>query len=181
MIMSTRIPNIYGGGANTNVNGLRFEQTTSLDTTLKRKGFEIIDDKVYYKERTIGWSVGKNKLYKKFLTPLGIDYSDYNSKKWQPDECFINELNNTAYIIEKKFQSSRGSVDEKLPGCHFKKMEYEKLFHPLGYDVEFIYVFNNWFEQDEYKDTKEYISLMGCYYFFNEIPLKALGIDFCEN
>ena len=178
MIMSTRMPNVYGGGANTNVNGLKFEQTTSLDSTLERKGFEIIDNEVYYKDRKIGWSVGKNKLYTKFLTPHNIDYKQYNSKRWQPDECFINELNQTAYIIEKKFQTSSGSVDEKLPGCHFKKMEYEKLFSPLGYKVQFIYVFNDWFKKAEYKDTKEYIYMMGCSYFFNEIPLNALGIDF---
>ena len=40
------MPNVYGGGANTNVNGLKFEQTTSLDSILERKGFEIIDDEV---------------------------------------------------------------------------------------------------------------------------------------
>ncbi len=34
------------------------------------------------------------------------------------------------------------------------------------------------FKKDEYKDTKEYIYMMGCSYFFNEIPLKELGIDF---
>ena len=49
--MSTRMPNVYGGGANTNVNGLKFEQTTSLDSILERKGFEIIDDEVYYKDK----------------------------------------------------------------------------------------------------------------------------------
>lgn len=102
--MSTRMPNVYGGGANTNVNGLKFEQTTSLDSTLERKGFEIIDNEVYYQDRKIGWSVGKNKLYTKFLTPQNIDYKQYNSKRWQPDECFINELNQTAYIIEKNFR-----------------------------------------------------------------------------
>lgn len=102
--MSTRMPNISGGGANTNVNGLQFEQTTSLDSTLESKGFEIIDNKVYFKDKKIGWSVGKNKLYTKFLTPQDIDYKKYNSKRWQPDECFINELNQTAYIIEKNFR-----------------------------------------------------------------------------
>lgn len=49
--MSTRMPNISGGGANTNINGLQFEQTTSLDSTLESKGFEIIDNKVYFKDK----------------------------------------------------------------------------------------------------------------------------------
>ena len=82
-------------------------------------------------------------------------------------------ITKTAFIIEKKFQSSSGSVDEKLPSCHFKKREYEKLFFPLGYPVVFIYVFNDWFQHSMYRDTLQYIEDMGCYYFFNEIPLTV--------
>ena len=36
-----------------------------------------------------------------FLEPKGINYANYNSKKWLPDECFINLDNRVAYIIEK--------------------------------------------------------------------------------
>lgn len=86
-------------------------------------------------------------------------------------------MNNTAYIIEKKFQSGSGSVDEKLPGCHFKKLEYEKLFTPLGFSVEFMYVFNDWFLDKKYEDMLKYIKYMGCNYCFNEIPLSFLGLN----
>ena len=55
-----------------------------------------------------------------FKKPRGINYKEYNSKQWQPDECFINEQNKFAYIIDKKFQNSSGIVDEKLLGCHLK-------------------------------------------------------------
>lgn len=74
-----------------------------------------------------------------------------------------------------KFNSS-GSVDEKLPNCAFKKKEYEKLCHPINFKVEFIYVFNDWFKQKMYTDTLEYIKNVGCKYFYNEIPLKTLGL-----
>ena len=80
-------------------------------------------------------------------------------------------------MIEKKFQNRAGSVDEKLPGCDFKKKEYEKLFKPLNMKVAFIYVFNDWFQQDEYKDTLEYIENCGCNYYFNTLPLSALGLS----
>ena len=111
------------------------------------------------------------------LEPNGVDYRDINSKQWQPDECFINFEHRIAFIIEKKFQNSSGSVDEKLPGCHFKKREYEKLFHPLGFEVEYLYVFNDWFHDPRYRDTLEYITEMGCHYFFDEIPLDFLRIQ----
>lgn len=171
-----RNPNIYGGGAQTNTNGLRFEQTTSLESALKIANYTVHDEKVYYNNKLIGLTVPKNRIYSHFLEPNGINYTFYNSKKWLPDECFINFKNKTAYIIEKKFQSSEGSVDEKLPGCHFKKLEYTKLFNPLGYHVEYLYVFNDWFKKRKYKDTLEYIEMMTCKFFFNKIPLDFLGL-----
>lgn len=127
-MLKTKQPNKYGGGSKTNVNGLRFEQSTSLNTILGETGYSVSNNLVSYKDQIIGWSVSKRKLYSVFFGPKGINYKEYNSKRWEPDECFINELNRTVYIIEKKFQNSSGSVDEKLPGCHFKKLEYEKLF-----------------------------------------------------
>lgn len=169
-------PNTYGGGAKTNENGLTFEQVTSLDDTLKNAGYHVIKSKVVYDKNIVGFSVAKHKLYKDFLNKYNIDYTQYNSKKWLPDECFINTNTKTVYVIEKKFQNRSGSVDEKLPGCQFKKMEYEKLFTPLGYTVEFAYVFNDWFLRPEYRDVLEYIKKTECYYFFNKIPLKFLGL-----
>lgn len=171
-----RIPNRFGGGARTNANGLLFEQTTSLDAALEEAGYRVVHHYVYAGNNRIGLSVQKNSIYTHFLEPNGINYANYNSKKWLPDECFINLNDRVAYIIEKKFQNSEGSVDEKLPGCHFKKMEYEKLFSTLYFKVEYLYVFNDWFRKDKYKDTLNYIEMMGCRYFFNYIPLDFLGL-----
>lgn len=169
-------PNTFGGGARTNANGLHFEQTTSLDNALERAGYEVRNHNVYQNGTNIGMSVPQSRLYKYFLAPNGINYKDYNSKEWHPDEAFINYANKTVYIIEKKFQNTAGSVDEKLPSCHFKKLEYLKLVTPLNFQVEFIYVFNDWFKNSKYRDTLQYIKAVGCHYFYNEIPLDFLGL-----
>lgn len=171
-----KTPNRYGGGAKTNQNGLYFEQTTSLDNALINAGYRVENHEIYRGNLRIGMSVPQKSLYTYFLNPQGIYYYNYNSKEWRPDEAFINFENQTVYIIEKKFQNCAGSVDEKLPSCHFKKIEYQKMFEPLNFEVEFIYIFNNWFLNDKYRDTLEYIKKMGCYYFFNEIPLDFLGL-----
>lgn len=174
--MSQRI-NIYGGGSNTNLSGLHFEQQTSLNDALHAAGYSVNENcEVYYNNTLIGLSVPKRNFYNTFLEPQGIDYRNYNSKRWEPDEAFVNFTNNTVYIIEKKFQSQNGSVDEKLPGCDFKKREYEKLCTPLNYKVKFIYIFNDWFNQELYTDTLQYIQNVGCHYFFSEIPLHELGL-----
>lgn len=173
-----RMHNIYGGGSQTNKNGLEFERDTSLDEALINAGYTIKDCYIYDKENNyIGLSIPKNNLYKNFLEKEKIDYKKYNSKKWLPDEAFLNEYTRTVYIIEKKYQQTSGSVDEKLPNCDFKKKEYEKLFNPLNIKVRYIYIFNNWFNHPQYKDVLEYIIDAGCEYYFNEIPFESLGLE----
>ena len=96
-----RMHNIYGGGSKTNVNGLEFERDTSLDEALENKGYRIVDGDVYDKDSNlIGISIPKNNLYKNFLEKEKIDYKKYNSKKWLPDEAFLNYKTKTIYIIQ---------------------------------------------------------------------------------
>ena len=83
-----RTPNIHGGGARTNANGLYFEQTTSLEDALENARYHVYGIKVYDGETLIGLSVPKNKIYSCFLEPSGIDYICYNSK----NGCQMNAL-----------------------------------------------------------------------------------------
>lgn len=171
-------PNRFGGGAQTNRNGLHFEQTTSLNDALLRAGFQICDQyNVYKNNRLIGLSVNKSKFSTVFLKNHHINYLQYNSKRWDPDEAFVNLENRTVYIIEKKFQQSSGSVDEKLSTFPFKKREYEKLLAPIGFDVVYIYLLSsNWFNNARYKDYFDYMEEQNCPYFFDTLPLEALGL-----
>lgn len=169
--------NIHGGGANTNVNGLRFEQETNLNEALEKAGYVLFGNNVMLKNtEIIATSAGKNKLYNDILEPRGIDYKKYISRKLLPDEALLNYLNNTIYIIEKKFQHSDGSVDEKLQTCDFKRKQYKKLFNPIKINVEYIYVLSDFFEQPRYVDVFNYIHSSGCEYFFNEIPIDYLEL-----
>lgn len=84
------------------------------------------------------------------------------------------------YIIEKKFQNGSGSVDEKLQTCDFKKLIFTRLLKPLNINVEYIYVLNDWFKQECYKDVLEYILSKDCQYYYNEIPLTKLPLPHTE-
>ena len=60
--------NTIGGGAQTNSNGLKFEQSTLLDDALREKGYIVKDCYVYLDGNIpIGMSVYKRNLYSKFL------------------------------------------------------------------------------------------------------------------
>lgn len=175
--MSQKI-NKHGGGSQTNHNGLLFEQETSLNDALRDNGFEIRNNyEVYFNNKLLGFSINKVKFTTYFLRNKGIDYAKYNSKRWEPDEAFINETNKTVYIIEKKFQHSYGSVDEKLATFLFKIYEYKKLLDPIGYSVQYIYLLSSkWFDQPKYDDYYKFMDIYKCPHYFDTLPLKAIGL-----
>lgn len=194
-----RKPNTIGGGAQTNINGLKFERNTSLLADIqKTKRYRVTfgcdqnprftpaKRRDYATRKTCGQvfdlKSGKriaqyfeqDVLYTQFLEINGVNYKDFNSYKLKPDGCLI--IGNTAIIIEKKFQSGTGSVDEKLQTCDFKKKQYEKLFGPIGFEVRYIYLLNGWFNQPKFDDVFKYIPSVGCEYFIDVLPLKAVGL-----
>lgn len=171
--------NTHGGGANTNAHGLKFEQDTSLNATLSKAGYLVVGCKVYCQGAPCALSVPKNLLYTHFLIPRGVDWRERISKKLLPDEALYVDRVKTLFIIEKKFQHSSGSVDEKLQTCAFKKRQYQRLVQGLDIDVEYLYVCNDWFQREEYRDVRAYIEAVGCHIFFQEIPLAVLRLPSC--
>lgn len=175
-----RNPNRFGGGAQTNRNGLLFEQTTSLNDAFIEAGFEIRNRyDIYFRNHFVGRSINQNDFSAVFLREHGINDRSINSKRWKPDEAFINESNHTVYIIEKKFQSTSGSVDEKLATFPFKMHEYKKLLTPIGYDIVYIYLLSSqWFDNPRYQDYYDYMNDLNCPYYFDILPLDALGLQY---
>lgn len=171
-----RNPNTHGGGALTNAHGLYFEQTTSLNDALINGGYKLTSDgKVYNSnDLLLGYSKSK-RAFVRFMEDWHVDLN-VNSDILLPDDAFINVRNETVYIIEKKFQSVAGSVDEKLQTCLYKRRQYYKLVSQIGYDIAYTYILSDWFKQSKYYDVLKYIEEVGCYYFFNELPLQFLNI-----
>ncbi len=170
--------NTHGGGACTNEHGLKFEQETSLEEALINAGYSISKRNLVLdkQKNCLALIAPKQKFYSRFLESENIDWRNCISKRLFPDEALINFTNNTVYIIEKKFQHGSGSVDEKLQTCDFKKKQYKKLLYDTIYEIEYIYVCNDWFKQSCYKDVHDYIHSVGCHIFFNDIPLDFLEL-----
>ena len=166
-----------GTGGGHTITGLHFEERIALKSVLDSiDGYSINGNDVYFNDKKVAEIYRKNEVYKKLLEPKGIDYKGLITKRLLPDDSILVLSKNTLFIIEIKFQEGAGSVDEKLQTCDFKKKQYQKLMKPLGIAVEYVYVLNDWFRKDEYKDVMEYIKSVGCHYFFNEIPLVFLGL-----
>lgn len=161
-----------------------------LETDLS-KAFVVSDE-----NGLIGEGMSKSSIYD-YLIHNGIDYKEVTSKKYEPDDAFINYRNNKLYIIEKKFQNGSGSVDEKLETFDYKRMIYKRLFMlktsveshntykdivlseviDLVSDVEFIFIGNDFFENEKYNDVLDFMKRNDIFYFIDEtMPINVLGL-----
>jgi hypothetical protein len=163
------------GGGKTRV-GLDFENRVNLLAVFATTpGYSVKDTTVLYGKKEVAVSISKYRLYE-FLEKHGVDYKTIVSKRLLPDEALYVTDQKKVFIIEIKFQEVGGSVDEKLQTCDFKKKQYQKLFKLLETEVEYIYILSDWFKKPEYKDVLTYISEVGCYYYFQTLPLDVLGL-----
>ena len=120
--------------------------------------------------------VFKKHAFYKYIASPGVDWRQHLSKQLFPDNCIYVIVNNTLFVIECKFQRVAGSVDEKLQTCDYKRKRYKRLLAELNYEVEYIYILNDWFKQPCYSDTLDYIISVGCQYYFEYLPLQKLGL-----
>lgn len=164
------------GGANTQT-GLSFEGKVDFLTFIqKQKNYSVDGNKIFYNKKEVGLTFKKHGLYK-YLEDNGIDYANFISKRLLPDDAIFVIANNTMHILEIKFQEVAGSTDEKLQTCAFKIRQYKKLLSRLNIEVKYIYILNDWFEKPEYKDVLDYVlSVEGCSYYFNYLPLQKIGL-----
>jgi len=142
----------------------------------KMPGYSVVGDIIIFEGKEIARLYKKNKLYTGLLTPMGVAYKKLISKRLLPDDAVLVLVNKTLYIVEIKFQTVSGSVDEKLQTCDFKLKQYKKLISQLGLNVKYVYILNDWFKKPEYKDVLDYVKSVDCDYFFNELPLSYLGL-----
>ncbi len=164
------------GGVNTKT-GLYFESEVDFLTLIKsQENYSVRSNQILYNNKTVGLSFKKHGLYR-YLQEKGIDYKKFISKKLLPDDVIFVIANNTFFIIEIKFQGVAGSTDEKLQTCDFKIKQYRKLLSQLNVEIQYIYILNDWFKDPGYKDVLDYIiSISGCSYCFNYLPLQKLGL-----
>ena len=163
------------GGGNT-ITGLIYEAKVDLKTFLSQQDdYKVTGFDVYYRGDIVAKLFKKYELYR-YLESVGVDWTKHLSRQLVPDNCIYVIVKNTVYIIEVKYQQTTGSVDEKLQTCDFKKKQYTKLFSELNYRVEYMYILDDWFRQDRYKDVRDYVISVGCHYYYNYIPLHELGL-----
>jgi hypothetical protein len=93
-----------------------------------------------------------------------------------PDECYIDNLYSNIFIIEKKFQQSKGSVCEKIQTIDFKLWQYQRLFPT--FNIIYIYCLSEWFKKN-CRAELEYLKIKKIPIFYgNDIKYKMKIIKF---
>ena len=165
--------NTSGGGAQTNANGLHFEDFTALHNLLPLISggtYQIQNNQLFIngvcQDKFMYLPKGRFRPFMRQMHPM-LDAQITNASIWskelRPDQVMI--IGNTINIFEAKTQNGSGSVDEKLQTCDFKKKQFERLLEPI-YRVEYVYLLDDWFLDEKYRDVKAYINASGCKYFF---------------
>lgn len=135
------------GGSHTK-SGAKFKKSTNLPQFLQahcvlknltiptyknrrlNQSYKVYDE---HFEKLIGYATRKRQFYIVAKELFDLDMSKNDIKSWEPDEAFYNIYTNTWYIVEKKFQKTKGSVDEKILGFVEKTKEYRQMFAYLDH------------------------------------------------
>ena len=154
------------GGANTNKNGLKFEEKTSIEQTLKDKGYITIfmDDKKK-KSYYLKFNDKNNNEEIIYLTKYG--FKMYFREKFniftykEPDESYIINKNNIykLKILEKKNQNVNGSVEEKLKTGDFIRKEYDLMINENldnKFNISYAFCVNKFLQDKFESNTQKY-------------------------
>jgi hypothetical protein len=169
------------GGANTNKNGLSYEEKTNLETLYSecnenKKNKSKVIKFIGYENELI--NANKSILHK-YMENIGEKDTSIQSAAGckEPDEAYIDLTRKYIFVIEKKFQQTPGSVDEKIQTAAFKKYHYSNLFP--NFKIHYIYCLSDWFKRDEYKSVLEYLSNINIPVFWgNDEEYKKNIINF---
>lgn len=168
------------GGANTNANGLPYEEMTDL-----RDRYSIINFNTNFKnikfnnsEKIFVTPVRKSRFLNMMFDELYENVAHAHGCK-QPDEVFVDRNNCLLFIIEKKFQNKNGSVCEKTQTPHFKKWQYKRMFP--NYHIVYIYCLSDWFKAN-CKAELEYLEYLSIPVFWgNDINYKENIVNYIVN
>jgi len=171
---------VGAGGANTTINGLSFENKTSIENKLLENNYikVIMDTKKkygYYFE----YKNNNNKII--YMTQAGFKLyfkKTFNIEVYkQPDEAFLIFSNNEYHlkILEKKNQNTDGSIEDKLKTGQFNRREYEKMLNKyVLFNISYAFCISHFLQEKfesnkiKYKNMKEIMNEDGIKLFYGD-------------
>lgn len=181
--------------------GKTFEEATDLATFIEHhydlqplssnlykpkelmRSFDVFDRET---GKHIGMVTRKAQFHKVIKEFYNIDFEARDVPKWEPDDVYINEDSNTFFIIEKKFQQTSGSTDEKILAFAEKAEQYRYAMEgiPIEYRPHLIFVgmfneeywLNNKNSHKNYECNLNWIMRKGIWTIFDEYTFEMFGL-----
>lgn len=161
------------GGSNTNTNGKKYENETLLSNN-----FEVVEkkmikknNKTYYEIKFYGSDIKyihlEQSIFNMFMEEIGEKNNQIKSAPGcrNPDDAYVDLENKKIFIVEKKFQQTGGSVEEKIQTGFFKKKHYSKLYP--NFEINYMYCLSSWFKNIDNKSVIEALNDENIPVFFN--------------
>ena len=144
-------------------NGIKYEQHVNIPIILGagnevKFGRHATDVYYVYDNVEIKYKILEQGAFKRYMR----QYLTPQERNLIPDCAVLDEENKRLFIFEKKFQTCKGSCDEKIQTGLFKKWFYERQF--INFKITYVYILNNWFKKKKYKPEMKYLEL-------NKIPV----------
>lgn len=139
------------GGANTNKNGLAFEERTDLITEMTYHDSIIRAPRIgkRYTEMydELSFDVSPGRTFVRIIKKQLAKYFNLNTEYVfdgcvEPDECYYDKSNKILFVIEKKYQNGSGSKIEVLQTAPAKRENLSQVFSSLQIDVVYMYCVN---------------------------------------
>jgi len=136
------------GGANTNANGLSYEEQLSLETEYVVQETNSNHTVVSFNHSDRRFLTGRKSQFHKNMRQLSNQFNElqllHGTK--EPDQWFIDTVRQKVYIIETKWQQTTGSVCEKLQTAFIKRRRLQKTYP--DYDIHYTYALREWFRDN---------------------------------
>ena len=175
-IIKNKTKGAGAGGAQTNKNGLPYEELTDLKTEYTIVSTNKYCNHIKFPQCETTWvSTSQSKFFKYMDAYMDKTVDKAHGCK-NPDECYIDHQTKTIFILEKKFQQVSGSVCEKIQTSNFKMWQYGRTFP--DFCIVYMYCLSDWFKLN-CKAELEYLGQKNVPVFWgNDAQYKSKIIDF---
>lgn len=168
--------------------GRTYEDSTTLPPILLQLAWTTIDEaycspcgtyKITFHNQQSIWKKNVGLLHS-IKAPSIV--SQPPSRKRYPDEAIlienITDGSKRLIVVEKKFQKTAGSADEKLATIYEKTLWLERLFEGTGIKTEYMFLLSEWFEHPRYDDYRLFWKIVNLEnkVMYRKYDLKMLGL-----
>lgn len=158
-----------------------FPKQRLTDIFLKKAGYQVIFNDLYYNRIQICSFYNKKEFYAKYLYSLKIDFFRKTKNHLYYDNCSFISSDNILYVIDYKFLYLIGNIKDKIKNLKVKHSAYKKILKEKKIKVKYILLLDSFYKEDSNKEILDWLEKNHFKYFFDKLPLIEMNFPIPEN